>query len=821
MILFIFFLAFCFSLIFTLLTLRTKTASDKFIILSLYYLFLTLSIGILISQLLGLTWPIYCQISTFVFILVYWMRQIWIATFWGKLLYGTSLVIHLCLGGYIYAITQLPYDNAPFKQISSNGPLDIHINQLSTLQITGLPNNNASSKTIEHIKPRPLKPINQTKKPDVENLSWANIEVIMHNDSRIHSVLQTLKEEQNQALSDRLAHLNTLSTSSTQMAREALNTAQTQQLIAEKAMSNTHYKTLKETWNLLNQDEQAFKNQQQNERFQTLLSLLEDNLVDETYKVDFIRFMSKNFADDTRLIKPLINLYQHLDEDYPRQKRLNKIFMALYIAKREALIEAFNNIGYPALQPLLNYRHKTAVPVTYSQARLDLFLQPYVSNKLEPIFGLAEPQYIPELLNRQKYSVLHKLRGASFEQETIRQSLLSLTKENQLPTTEAPILGLNNLHYSKIEKELPSDLTKLHYSSQLDEWLIHPDPVVRANLAWRLASIKSVQLLPLIFELMKDPNPEVRRYAAIAVGNFQTLDSQGAYDQKFIEIIRLLQNYRSNSDSFARGSAVLALTGTTDKQKTLYAIDLLLNDGEQANSTIGSNVNWRSSEEQTLIESWTETLQKNPEDLWVKTQALNALITLNSTESLDLLLHYLHRTYINQHRSPSFWRYIAPHFSLPQAAENAEDVILYLAESQLKNSSQINNLDLKALRMGLWRAYENRYSGEYFQTLNFLRHFDIEAYQVYLSENTEQIRIMRVIEYLESSYNFWIVAWLLCLIGILIINYSLLPLLNINLPAHNTPYKPNRRANPAADDRHQAAPPSAAIVPININPADH
>ena len=74
--------------------------------------------------------------------------------------------------------------------------------------------------------------------------------------------------------------------------------------------------------------------------------------------------MSKNFADDTRLIKPLINLYQHLDEDYPRQKRLNKIFMALYIAKREALIEAFNNIGYPALQPLLNYRHKTAVPVT-------------------------------------------------------------------------------------------------------------------------------------------------------------------------------------------------------------------------------------------------------------------------------------------------------------------------------------------------------------------------------------------------------------------------------------------------------------------------
>ena len=258
-----------------------------------------------------------------------------------------------------------------------------------------------------------------------------------------------------------------------------------------------------------------------------------------------------------------------------------------------------------------------------------------------------------------------------------------------------------------------------------------------------------------------------------------------------------------------------------DRQKTLYAIDLLLNDGEQANSTIGSNVNWRSSEEQTLIESWTETLQKNPEDLWVKTQALNALIALNSTESLDLLLHYLHRTYINQHRSPSFWRYIAPHFSLPQAAENAEDVILYLAESQLKNSSQINNLDLKALSMGLWRAYENRYSGEYFQTLNFLRHFDIEAYQVYLSENTEQIRIMRVIEYLESSYNFWIVTWLLCLISILIINYSLLPLLNINLPAHNTPYKPNRRANPAADDRHQAAPPPAAIVPININPADH
>ena len=821
MILFIFILAFCFSLIFTLFTLRTKTASDKFIILSLYYLFLTLSIGILISQLLGLTWPIFCQINAFIFILVYWMRQIWIATFWGKLLYGTSLVIHLCTGGYIYAITQLPYNNEPFKQISSNGPLDININQLNTLQITGLPNNRGTYNTITNLKPKQLMPIDQTKKPNVDNLSWANLEAIMHNDSRIRSVLQTLKEEQNQALSDKLAHLNTLSTSSTQMAREALNKEQTQQLIAEKALSNTHYKTLKETWNLLNQDEQAFKNQQQNARFQTLLSLLEDNLVDETYKVDFIGFMSKNFADDTRLIKPLLNLYQHLDEDYPRQKRLNKIFMALYIAKREALIEAFKNIGYAALQPLLDYRHKTAVPVTYSQARLDLFLQPYVGNKLQPIFGLAEPRYIPELLNRQKYPVLQKLRGASFEQETIRQSLLSLTKENQLPVAEAPILGLNDEYYRNIEKELPSDHTKLKYTIQLDEWLIHPDPVVRANLAWRLASIKSVQLLPLIFELMKDPNPEVRRYAAIAVGNFQAIDSQGAYDQKFIEIIRLLQNYRSNSDSFARGSAVLALTGTADKQKTLYAIDLLLNDGDQANSTIGSLVTWRSSEEQALIESWIQTLQKNPEDLWVKTQALNTLITLNSTESLDLLLHYLHRTYINQQHNPSLWRYIAPHFSLPQTAENAEDVILYLAESQLKNNSQINKLNLKALRMGLWKAYENHYSGEYFQILNFLRQFNIEAYQVYLSENTEQIRIMLVIEYLQSSYNFWIVCWLFCLICVLIINYSLLPLLNINLPAHNTPYKPNQRANPAADDRHQVVPPPAAIVPININSADN
>jgi catalase (peroxidase I) len=59
----------------------------------------------------------------------------------------------------------------------------------------------------------------------------------------------------------------------------------------------------------------------------------------------------------------------------------------------------------------------------------------------------------------------------------------------------------------------------------------------------------------------------VRRLAAIAVGNFKILDAQGSNDPKFTEIVRMLQNYRSNSDAFARAWAVLALVGVGDRQK--------------------------------------------------------------------------------------------------------------------------------------------------------------------------------------------------------------------------------------------------------------
>ncbi len=216
------------------------------------------------------------------------------------------------------------------------------------------------------------------------------------------------------------------------------------------------------------------------------------------------------------------------------------------------------------------------------------------------------------------------------------------------------------------------------------------------------------------------------------------------------------------------------------------------------------------------MQSWIETLRKTPEDLWVKTQALNALIAIDTPESLDVLLHYLHHVYAVHNDSPNIWRYIAPHLTLPQEAENAEDVVFYLAQKQTSSDLSVGKHNLKALRMGLWKAYETHFPGEFFQILNFLRHFDPDEYQQYLAQNDEQIRIMRIMEYTGATYGFWMVCWPISLLCVLIINYSLLSLLSFSLPAHNTRYRSNQRANPASDSRNKAAPPSSAIVPIKI-----
>lgn len=827
MILLVFILAFFVSGIFTLLTLQVRKPGDRFIILLIYYLLLCLAIGIVISVLLGVAWHPYLQMAAFVYITVYWMRQIWVSSFWGKLLNETWLILHLFIGGYLYAATQIPYENKPFAPISINAPLPLTVDQYAVREISGLPivkQLPPSTLAIERLTTKKVTKITQHSEP--MSLSWESIAPLMQKDSHIHRVMYQLKKEQESTLSALLANLNDISANSTQMRRHALNAEQILDLLQEQAISNAHYQTLLETWRLLDDDEHAFKIIQTEARFQALLGLLEDDKVDESYKVEFIDYMSQQFSGDVRLIKPLIHLYDQLDEAYPRQKRLNHVFMALYIAKREALINAFKAMGEPIVKPLMDYRNKTVSHITYSQARLDLFLQHDFGVKLRPLYGVSNPLSLRDFLNRQKYPPLHKLTGASFEQDHIRRSLLALAEENSLPEREGPVMGLNIDKYNEIMSQIVGQSSELIYSDKLDYWLIHPDPVIRANLAWCLASIKSPSSVPLIFDLMKDQHPDVRRFAAIAVGNFTIVDAQGANDQKFIEIIRMLQNYRSNSDSFARGWAVLALSGVGDKQKALYVIDLLLNDGTDSDSIVGTAASaWRSEEEQAVMQSWVETLKRTPEDLWVKTQALTALIAIDSIEaespeSLAILLHYLRHTYAVTDDKPTLWRYIAPHFTLPQEAENAEDAVFFLADKYRHSSPATGKQDLKALRMGLWQAFQNHQSGDFFQILSFLRQLDVSEYQAYLIQNEEQIRLMRILEYFHATYWFWLICWPISLLCVLVINYSLLPMLSFSLPAHKTRYRPNQRANPAADGRNKTVPPASAIVPIKLTLTD-
>lgn len=817
------FIAFAGSVLLTVLTLRLRKPGERLIILLIYYTLLFLSGLLIASQLLGVDWHPTIQIGAFMFVTVFWMRQIWVSSFWGKLLHQTLLMVHLFIGGYLYSITQMPYGDRPFTQISMNGPLPLASGDYPARQISGLPHSDTVQPAAAETPAAPIITMTQSAaRSAAPSLSWESIETLMQKDSHIRAVMHQLQEEQDRELSEQLANLNAVSVASTQVRRHALSTAQIDDLLQEQAISTARYHTMVETWRLLDSDEQAFRERQAETRFHALLGLLEDDKVDETYKVDFINFMARNFARDVRLIKPLIHLYDRLDEDYPRQKRINQVFQKLYVARREALISAFKAIGRPALQPLLDYRGKTVSHVTYSQTRLDLFLRQHFGVAFRPLYGVVAAQTTPDFLNREKYPPLQKLQGASFEQDNIRRSLLKLEQENALPADDGPVMDLDQNTYREIVDLLPADSKELAYVPQIDSWLIHPDPAVRANLAWRLAVIKSPYTLPLVFDLMQDPHPDVRRYAALAVGNFQIIDAQGANDQKFIEIMRMLQNYRSNSDSFARGWAVLALTGVGDKQKALYAIDLLLNDGEDSHSVVGKAATaWRSAEEREAVEGWVETLRQTPEDLWVKTQALNALIAIDSPESLHVLLHYLHHIYEQHHDRPSLWRYIAPHMTLPQEAENTEDVVLYLAQKSHDNAEQNDTHNLKALRMGLWESYQDYHAGEFFQVLNFLRSFDSAAYQDYLAQNPEQIRIMRIWEYTLATYRLWLVSWPISLLCVLIINYTLLPLLSFSLPAHNTRYLPNQRANPAADGRNKTAPPPSAIVPVKVSQAGH
>ncbi len=305
--------------------------------------------------------------------------------------------------------------------------------------------------------------------------------------------------------------------------------------------------------------------------------------------------------------------------------------------------------------------------------------------------------------------------------------------------------------------------------------------------------------------------------AAIAAGNFKISDMQGANDQKFIEIVRMLQNYRSNSDAFGRIWALMALASGGDKQKALYIIDLILNDGKSSHSTLGAAApTWRSEEEQQIVHSLINTLQLTPEELSVKNEALNALLAIDSPESLGILLHYLQNIFHQHNDRPSLWRYIIPHMTLPQSAENVEDLVLYNAAIYDRGNHFNHKRHLKALNLYLRLAYESNASGQFFQNLMFLRAFDKKEYQDYLKANEEQIRIMRLWEYTLAGYRFWMVFIPLSTLLMLFFMYGILPKLDLNLGAQKGK-KPNRQSSPAADKRNKTVAPPSSIIPIKIS----
>ncbi|WP_054773904.1 HEAT repeat domain-containing protein, partial [Methylogaea oryzae] len=759
---------------------KSKSHQDRLIASLILYFLIGAACLIVASEPLLLHWPPALQLGAFVFLAVYLLYRVFTASFWGEIVFQALLVLLLFVGGYLYSATQIPYGDRPFAALSQNQPRPLAEKDVQKAWILGLPLSAANAPGNATEANPAATPAPPAKSGATRDVRWDELWPLMQKDSRIREVLQNLREKQERDLSEVRAQLNATSVSSTNMRRHALERGNVEDLLKENAISQARYKTLLETWSLLDTDETAFRERQAEERLHALLGLLEDGKVDESHKVEFIDFMVGHYGNDIRLVKPLIDIYDGLDEEYPRQKRLNRQFLDLYLAKREAVLRGFQRIGQPALQPLLDYRKKILPVISYSQARLDAFLEAAFGVRVRTLYGVAPAKSVADFLNRDKYPPLQKLSGASFEQEYVRHGLRKLSAENQPPAAGEPLMGLSAEIYRDIVEVLGQ-----RYSERTDALLIDPDPAVRANAAWRLAELKNPYTLPLVFELMRDQSPEVRRLAAIAVGNFAIRDTQGSSDPKFTEIVRMLQNYRSNSDAFGRAWAVTALANVGDKQKALYIIDLVLNDGTASNSIVGDAApSWRDEEEKAAVQGLVDTLKQTPEELSVKTQALGALLAIESPEALDVLLHYLDHVYAVHHARPSLWRYIVPHLTLPQEAENVEDVVMYLAQTQ---GPHTHKRQLKALNLFLRNAYENYRSGEFFQALNFLRAFDAAEYQDYIAHTGEQIRIMRGVEYLRATLPFWLAFWPISLLALLFIGYVALPALNLEPPAAGQP----------------------------------
>lgn len=780
-------------------------------------LMLLLCSGVMVASMSGSNINTYLLIAAYFFILLDGVFRTLAADFWGKLGLGSLVVVLVMVGGYLYTMLQIPYGDSPYAAVAINQPIPLEESNLPMEAISGLPLINGGGKGLDvplmdapgrrvaHNSPA------QAMTLDSHSLNWEMLETIMRHDAHIRDVLIDLRERQARELSDMLAQLNTASVAGTTMHRYAIDPKHVDDLLKDGAISTSRHKTFLETWKLLDKDEQAFRARQTEALFRSLLELLVDEQVDETHRVELIDFMVEHYARDVRLVRPLISLYDALDEEYPRQKRLNREFLDLYLQRRTALLHGFEALGHPALQALLDYRRKTVSTLRYSQVELDRFLARCFHIRIQPLYGVAAPISVHQFLNREKYPVLRKWSGPSYEQDYIRRNLIRISRDNWIPRSDETVMDMSESDYQNIQKSFA-----MNASSALDRWVVHPDPVVRANLAWYLAERKDPYTMPLIVELMQDTHPEVRRMAAIAAGNFRLLDMQGANDPKFIAIVEMLINYRTNADAFARAQALAALTTVADRQKALYVLDLLLNDGTRANSVLGESAPaWKTGQEKTTVASLADTLNRTPEEIYVKTQALKALLAVNSPDSLGILLHYLEHIYATHDTHPNLLRYLIPHWTLPQEAENVEDAILHLAHRYKEHPDTLQH-PLKTLRAFLASAYADHRSSEFFQYLGFLRAFDALEYQSYLEEIAEHIIPMKIKEYFASTYGFWLVVWPVFLLGILILQYGFGFYPGFISASRKNRMVSNRYANPAADIRNHRQTPASAIVPVKV-----
>lgn len=768
--------------------------------------------AVLLSRVAGAAIPQFIVTTAFSLCFSFLIVEALAGRFWEKVGYGTLGVLYLFLGGYLYTIGQMPYGAVPFGAISVNQPAALIAENYPLEWVTGLPLNAAPNVDPAKMQSgRPPAPVSYAKveRLDPMRLQWGDLDRLINLDSHIRQSLLDLRQHQERELSETLAGLNEGSVHGTDMRRNAISRENVEGLLRDGAISRARYQTFLETWALADRDENAFRDRQSQERFQRLLDLLEDKEITESHRVELIRFMTLKFSQDVRIVQPLIRLYDSLDRDYPRQRRLNQEFLTLYIQRREAILEGFSRIGAASIQPLLDYRRREVAEIHYSQVALDLFLSERFGVGIQPLYLQVDPLSVHNFLNREKYPLLGKVSGAAYDQDYLRRNLRKIEAENRLPELDASPMALSAERSDQIRQALAN-----HDRMSVDQLMIDADPSVRAGLAWQLAIAKDPRTIPLIFELMADVHPEVRRLAAVASGNFRIHDSQGARDPKFREIVRMLVNFRTNADAFARAFALSSLATVADRQKALYVLDLVLNDGATGHSLLGESApSWSDDQEREAVHGLIGILSATPDEVFVKTHALKVLLAMNHPDSLGILMHYLRKVYADTGSRPSMLHFIVPHMTFPQEAENAEDVISDFAR-RYRMAPEPLHQPLKVLRANLSDFYKGYESAQFFQTLQFLEAFDEAEYQNYLFETREHVLLMRIIEYSRSTWGFWLVFWPLSILFLLGVQYGLGFFMSIGGDGPKT--IPNRYANPATDLRSRRQAPASAILPVSI-----